>query len=69
MRDLLIECVQCGNDFPFTTDEQKHCQEMGFDEPKRCPDCRRHKTKSNGTSKTNMFRDKKKHFRLKYGGT
>ena len=34
-------CVECGNRFAFTVEEQEFHQSRGFtNEPKRCPTCR-----------------------------
>jgi hypothetical protein len=42
LNDKTITCVDCGQEFIFTVNEQEFYKEKGFDnEPKRCPDCRR----------------------------
>ncbi|MCF8126879.1 MAG: zinc-ribbon domain-containing protein [Deltaproteobacteria bacterium] len=46
MRDQTLYCVQCDNPFTFTSSEQKRANAQGFDAPKRCPECRKHKQKS-----------------------
>ena len=66
MRDKILECAQCNNDFQFTVAEQIHYLKMGFDEPRRCADCRKHKTKVGDNINPKMYTGKKKHFRLKY---
>jgi hypothetical protein len=38
-----ITCIICGEVFEFTVDEQLRYQKMNFDEPRRCPDCRKKK--------------------------
>lgn len=39
--DKTIACVDCGESFIFSTDEQQRYAERGFaHEPKRCPQCR-----------------------------
>lgn len=41
MADKTITCVQCGQDFIFSENEQKFYREKGLtNEPKKCPDCR-----------------------------
>ena len=45
MQTKLIECVQCRNEFDFTVSQQVYYGKMGFDEPKRCPECRKRKTR------------------------
>lgn len=43
MSDVIINCVQCERDFEFSLFEQNLFSKKGFDEPKRCPECRRNK--------------------------
>ena len=48
MEDKTLVCVDCGNEFVFTSGEQEFYKEKGFDnEPKRCPDCRRARKQQN----------------------
>jgi hypothetical protein len=61
---MTLICVQCGREFEFSSVEQIEFSAKGFDPPKRCPDCRRKKDKS---AETRSHRDKKKHYRMKYG--
>ncbi len=36
-----IVCIECGNNFDFSVDEQKFFHNHGFiNQPKRCPNCR-----------------------------
>jgi len=47
--DKQISCVDCGNEFTFTSGEQDHFAQLGFtNEPKRCPACRAAKKASRG---------------------
>ena len=40
-KDKTIKCMDCGEEFLFTANEQKFYQEKGFtNEPKRCKVCR-----------------------------
>jgi len=40
-QDRILHCKECGNEFPFTADEQKFYAERGFqNEPQRCNPCR-----------------------------
>ena len=39
--DKTIKCDDCGKDFEFTAGEQKFYKEKGFQDPKRCSDCRK----------------------------
>ena len=45
LADETIVCIQCGEDFIFAYAERRRFRERQFDDPKRCPDCRRHKLK------------------------
>ncbi len=40
--DKILQCVECGMEFTFTSSEQEFFESKGFvNEPKRCPSCRR----------------------------
>jgi hypothetical protein len=45
MESKWIVCVQCDSEFEFDTEDQIRYAEKGYDDPQRCPDCRRHKSK------------------------
>ena len=38
--DRTLTCVECGNEFTFTADDQEFHASRGYQEPKRCPNCR-----------------------------
>ncbi|MFQ5823820.1 MAG: zinc-ribbon domain-containing protein [bacterium] len=40
MSDKTLTCVECGQEFIFSADEQQFYSERGFQEPKRCKPCR-----------------------------
>lgn len=40
MESMQLTCQDCGNSFEFTAEEQKFFAEKGFENPKRCPQCR-----------------------------
>ncbi|MFQ5864189.1 MAG: zinc-ribbon domain-containing protein [bacterium] len=40
MADKTLTCVECGQEFIFSEDEQQFYSERGFQEPKRCKSCR-----------------------------
>ena len=49
MQDKTIVCVDCGNEFVFTTGEQEFYAQKGFtNEPTRCPSCRAARKASRG---------------------
>lgn len=39
--DLLLMCGGCGEEFPWTTAEQRSCRDRNVKPPRRCVDCRR----------------------------
>lgn len=39
----ILQCIQCERYFEFSKVEQERCASRGFDPPKRCPECRRHR--------------------------
>ena len=45
MEDQILNCVQCDESFLFTTAEQQKFSGMGFDSPRRCPHCRKNRSK------------------------
>jgi hypothetical protein len=45
VKDKEISCVQCEKPFVFTVGEQCRFVRLGFDTPKRCPDCRKRKSR------------------------
>ncbi|RZN14186.1 MAG: cytochrome C551 [Methanosarcinales archaeon] len=40
MEDKTLTCQDCSEEFIFTAGEQEFFEEKGFDEPKRCKECR-----------------------------
>lgn len=38
--DKDMQCVDCGNPFVFTARDQEFFQRQGFQNPKRCRECR-----------------------------
>jgi CxxC-x17-CxxC domain-containing protein len=50
MNNQKLTCQECGQEFPFSSGEQKFFEEKGFEPPKRCPDCRK-KRKTSKPSK------------------
>ncbi len=41
LKDRVIKCKECGENFEFSVKDQKFYQTRGFsNEPKRCPTCR-----------------------------
>ena len=42
---LFFDCIQCGEDFELTGSEVQRFMSKGFDLPRRCPDCRKNKSK------------------------
>ena len=50
LKDLTLNCIDCGDTFVFEAGERLFYQNKGFPEPKRCPKCRewRKRTTPNG---------------------
>lgn len=40
MEDRTLTCIDCGSEFVFTMGEQEFFASKGFNDPKRCKDCR-----------------------------
>ena len=38
--DRALTCVQCGNEFTFSAEDQEFHAGRGYQDPKRCPTCR-----------------------------
>ena len=66
MADTTITCIQCDTDFEFSEKDQEKYDRMGFDYPRRCPACRKHKSGSSDHNEKRLHKNKKKHFRRKY---
>ena len=46
MKDMTMVCIQCDEEFEFSALEQKKYEDRGYDIPKRCPSCRKHKSRN-----------------------
>jgi hypothetical protein len=46
MKDKTMICIQCEKQFILDRPEQERLLSRGFGFPRRCPDCRRKKTKN-----------------------
>ncbi|MBN2061196.1 MAG: zinc-ribbon domain containing protein [Deltaproteobacteria bacterium] len=73
MKDKALPCIQCGKPFIVTSMEQEKLSSRGFDIPKRCPDCRKNKSRISGVTedweprgKKRVSRNKKSRFEDKY---
>ena len=38
--DRVLTCVNCGNNFTFSAEDQEYHSSRGFTDPRRCPSCR-----------------------------
>lgn len=47
--DRTLTCVECGNEFTFTADDQEFHARRGYEDPKRCPSCRRARRDGGGS--------------------
>lgn len=61
MEDKTITCIQCNELFVFTAEEHQRYLARGFDEPMRCPDCRRKKSKEINANQPWKDKGRKKH--------
>ncbi len=52
-KDKTVKCIDCGKDFEFTAKEQKFYKEKNFQEPKRCPACRKARKRNNQGNRRN----------------
>jgi len=46
-QDKMLVCKDCQSEFVLTEGEQTFYKEKGFEEPQRCPDCRRARKAAN----------------------
>ena len=60
MPDRIMNCIQCGNDFSVSKKELDKLNSRGFAIPKRCPECRRNKSKISDESNNEWRRKGKK---------
>ncbi|MEW5819338.1 MAG: CxxC-x17-CxxC domain-containing protein [Cyanobacteriota bacterium] len=44
--DQYLPCADCGAEFVFTADDQAFYSERNYSQPKRCPDCRADRRRS-----------------------
>ena len=56
-------CRQCDTEFEFDTAEQVRYAEKGYDNPLRCPECRKHKTKFINVREERKVKSRRKNFR------
>ena len=68
MQNKIITCVQCDKDFVFSADERRRFEERGFDEPTRCPECRKKKNKGPRSEEGWKDKGRKKHSKRKNRG-
>jgi hypothetical protein len=66
MEDIYIICNQCDSEFVYTADDQLKHERFMFSEPRRCPQCRRNKSKTGNDWERKKSKTKKKNYRLKY---
>jgi hypothetical protein len=58
-----IVCAQCDTEFEYNTEEQAWHARKGFDAPRRCPECRKHKNKYMSDWESKEIKERKKHYR------
>lgn len=65
--DLGVVCLDCGETFVFSAEDQEFFAQKGYSEPKRCPACRaqRKANSSGGQSRNNGYgRQQKPQYRV-----
>ena len=60
MEDLTMVCIQCEEEFEFSVLEQKKYEERGYDIPKRCPSCRKHKSRNQDSAEDRRHSNRKR---------
>lgn len=65
MENMIIGCIQCGAEFEFSIEDQLRHRKMNFDDPKRCPDCRKKKSKQSNVQ-DKRFNHRKKNNQIEY---
>ncbi len=66
METKLIQCIQCDAEFEFSIQDQILYLKKGYDEPRRCPGCRKNKSKTTVRADIGSKKNKKKEYNLKY---
>lgn len=66
METKIIQCIQCDSEFEFSPVNQREYEAKGYDEPKRCPACRKRKTKASFDGYEGRKKGKKRHYHSKY---
>ena len=62
MTDKEYYCIQCDSPFLVTQKQLERIEMLGFDEPARCPACRKRKARQNYTDENKDRYQKKKFF-------
>jgi hypothetical protein len=60
MEDLIMVCIQCEEEFQFSVSEQKKYEDRGYDIPKRCPSCRKHKSRNSDLTEDRRHSNRKR---------
>jgi hypothetical protein len=66
MEMQVFVCIQCGQEFEFPPDDQARYAGRGFDAPRRCPACRKHKSRAVPAGNGRRRDGKKRDYRMKY---
>ena len=66
MTSEVVVCIQCGGEFEFPSDEKARYAGRGFDMPRRCPACRKHKARPSSDGADRRRNGKKRDYHLKY---
>ncbi len=66
MEVQFVVCAQCGQEFEFSADDQLRYALRGFDAPRRCPACRKRKSRDSFAGSGRRHDAKKRDYRMKY---
>ncbi len=65
MEDMILVCVRCEEEFEFSALEQEKYEDRGYDIPKRCPTCRKHKYRNMDAMDDRRHTNKKREYSSK----
>ena len=58
-----LQCVDCGQIFEFSAEDQEFYAQKGYSSPKRCPECRKNrKAARNGGGGSRGFRGERREY-------
>lgn len=64
--DKVLDCVECGRQFTFTSGEQEFFESKNLSAPKRCEDCRKKKKMNQSAGVSHGKRDRRDRYEDSY---